>query len=351
MAVISSQQRAGQVSEAKLRSKFQGLVFLVIWPGANILLLGAILLDLGVLGTQLFIPAAIRIWFLFSFAFLAIKLIDKTFPQIYVQRGFLLRFFFHAGLIMLSASIFSPIVEIPESVLSKKVEIVPLTLFLLQVSVYLTVLNTLEQKERLYKTELVLNRSELNVLRAQSNPHFLFNTLNLLISEISSDPRNAKEIVYDLADLLRSTVKIAQQTFTTVSHELKLAELYLKLQQKRFKDRLSYEIILADSQKDFQIPVLILQPVVENSIKHAVAPFTLSAKITITVNSTPKQLTITVADTAPPFDDANITEGEGFRIIRKTLELHYPGRYSINLESTEKGGVFTLQLPAVDTSH
>jgi len=192
---------------------------------------------------------------------------------------------------------------------------------------------------------LALQETELNMLRSQSNPHFLFNTLNLITSEISADPDNAKEIVFDLADLLRSNIKMVQKRFTTVAEEMKLVNLYLAIQQKRFKDRLSFHIDLDPDTKQLKMPALLLQPVVENTVKYAVAPYAAKAHIAVVTQVKQNKLYICFKDTGPAFDDTQIIEGNGFRILRETLALHYRDDYKLELRSTADGGELKLRLP------
>jgi LytS/YehU family sensor histidine kinase len=240
----------------------------------------------------------------------------------------------------------SPVVDPSFYADTPRVIVVPLALLFTQILVYVAVLHIFEQQQKSFETQLILKEFELNVLRAQSNPHFLFNTLNLITSEIIDNPENALEIVYDLSDLLRSNIALSNQAFTTVSEEFHLVELFLTLQQKRFKERLDYEMDIGEGTQNLKIPALLLQPAIENAIKHAVAPYPESAKIQVRSFKSGARLVVEITDSGPNFDDQKVIEHEGFRILRKTLSLHYPSENDLTLTSTEHGGLLHLSFPA-----
>jgi len=209
------------------------------------------------------------------------------------------------------------------------------------------VLRLFAQQKRSFEIAANLKEAELGVLRAQSNPHFLFNTLNLIASEISRDAENAKNIVFDLADLLRSNLKMAQQSGVTLSAELRLVSLYLTLQQQRFRDRLTFNVDVEPGTEGLAVPALLLQPVIENTVKWAVAPFAAAAHIELRAHRRDDVLDIEICDTGPVFDDASVVEGNGFRILRQTLELHYPGQWDVALTSTPDGRRMRIRFPAI----
>lgn len=332
------------------RKRVQAAAFLLIWPGINTLLITAVLIDLNALFASVWLPTVTKLWLANVSAFAVIRLVESRYPNFTVNVSFWRQLILNVVIILSIMALFSPSLELPESIRVQQVKAVPVLIMFLEITIYLGVLYILNQQERSYETALTLQEAELNVLRAQSNPHFLFNTLNLITSEISNDPENAKEIVYDLADLLRGSVKLAQQPITSIEEELKLVDLYLKLQQKRFKDRLTYEIETPDTSKNYQIPALLLQPIVENTIKHAVAPYASKAHIKISIVAGQSRLEILFQDSGPPFDDKNIVEGNGFRILRKTLALNYPSSHEMSLQSTPQGGLFSLSIPRIGST-
>lgn len=328
------------------RKQLQKLVFLVILPVTNLLFVSAVLYDIGKFNIQIIGNIAIRVWVIFGLAFVVFQSLEEYLPRVICKDCFICQLALHILIILGIGSFFAPVSAPPDSLPPMLPLVVPrFFIITLEITLYLIVLRTLDEQTIAFSTMLVLKESELNVLRSQSNPHFLFNTLNLINSEISEDPDNAKEIVYDLADLLRKYLKMAQQSFTTVSEELKLVNLYLTLQQKRFKNRLTFDIEVAHETHRLQIPSLLLQPVVENTIKYAVEPYAAKAHVKVETNLTDKNLVVVFKDTGPVFDDKAIEEGDGFRILRKTLDLHFANNYELSLKSTETGSEFKVCIP------
>lgn len=289
---------------------------------------------------------ALKLWFVFAFAFCVLKTIEVVSGKLLRSGSFFKRLFIHSIIIIGLLSLVSPIVDVAVYSDMPRVIVVPLALLLLQIVLYVTALHIYEQQQKAFETQLIVKESELNALRAQSNPHFLFNTLNLITSEIIEDPDNAVEIVYDLSDLLRTNIALSTQSFTSVSEEFNLITLFLTLQQKRFKDRLEYAVDTGEGTQNVKIPALLLQPAIENAIKHAVAPYPGSASIQVTSTINDGKLIIEVHDSGPAFEDDRIIEHEGFRILRKTLALHYPDNHHLSLKSSEHGGVLRIIMPA-----
>ena len=330
--------------------KLQALVFLLIWPGINLTFVLAVLFDLRRLDLQLFWPFAVSVWSNFFFAFLAFQLIERYLPKVARTECFVCQLLLHIGVIVGVGIINTPTFPFDPSTVQARVlestPIVPRFIVILEIAVYLAVRRMLIQNSKSYASALALRESELAVVRSQGNPHFMFNTLNLINAEISDDPENAKEILFDLADLLRKSLRLSQHTFTTVSDEAELARLYFTLQKKRFKRRLTFDIDIDEAVRDMRCPALLLQPVIENAVKHAVAPYAAPAHISLQATLQDHRLALIVKDTGPPFDESKVADGNGMRIVRKTLDLHYAGHYEMQLASRESGGEFSIRIPA-----
>ena len=123
-----------------------------------------------------------------------------------------------------------------------------------------------ERRER--ETERMSKEAELFKLRQQLQPHFLFNSLNSINSLIGSRPKEARSMVSQLSDFLRGTMRRDEQNFISLKEEMEHLRLYLDIEQVRFGHRLKVEIDCDDQLQDWQIPPLILQPLLENAIKH-----------------------------------------------------------------------------------
>lgn len=342
MLTNSKQQ---EPNDGPSRKHLQIRIFLFIWPAANLLFFSAVIYILGAFSIEVFLRFFAQLWLSLVVAFIAIQIAEKYYSRQFIYDQFWKKFLWHSLIILMCHALFAPITSLPESLEQKHVPIVPLALMLLQIALYVGVMHVLHAQSNAFKTALSMKETELKMLRAQSNPHFLFNTLNLISTEITDSPSNAKEIVYDLADLLRSNVRLAKQTFTPLEAEMEIVRLYLTLQQKRFKDRLTFEIHMDSATQEVAVPSLILQPVVENTVKHAVAPYAAKTHISVTAQKVSGQLNVVVKDSGPHFDDTEIIEGDGLRIIRRTLALHYPDAHQYHLNSTHHGGEFALTVP------
>lgn len=327
------------------KKHLQTLVFLLILPLANLLFATTIMYDIGNIELKVILHIALRLWLIFGLTWLVLSTLEQHLPILVNTEKFWQQLLLHTVIVVGFATVLSPLLapsinlQAPGSLIGPKVVV------MLEITLYLIVVRLLRQQQQAFVMALNLNESELNMLRSQSNPHFLFNTLNLIASEIAHDPDKAQEIVYDLSDLMRGNMKMAQQSQTSLAEETKLVKLYLNLQQKRFKERLSFDIQIQADANTCIIPALLLQPVVENAIKYAVAPYADKAHITVEAYTVVNKLTIQVKDSGPAFDDSNIKEGDGFRILRQTLDLQYASDYKMHLKSTESGGIFSLQVP------
>ncbi|MEO1231985.1 MAG: histidine kinase [Myxococcota bacterium] len=326
--------------------RLEASVFLGVLPALNTLIAASVLFNLDVPGVKAPFMAGLRLWATFGISLVLLRLARMSSTWASNRNAFWRQLVLHTAVILPIGLLFRPFIEVPQPLPSPRLSLAPRILLIMELAVYLVVVRTLKQQERWFATQSALREAELNVLRSQSNPHFLFNTLNLIASEVSRNPDNAKEIIFDLADLLRSSVRVAQQSSTTVAEEMERVRLYLRLQSQRFSDRLTFSMDIESSTEGLRIPALLLQPVVENTVKWAVAPNPTETHVHVSCTREDEQLVVVFSDTGPAFDDAHIQEGNGFRILRRTLELHYPGRWSARLHSTPEGGRLELRFPS-----
>lgn len=116
--------------------------------------------------------------------------------------------------------------------------------------------------------ELELNQTKLQLLKSQLQPHFLFNSLNSVVAEIDHSPENAQKMLINLSDILRETLESDFEKSISLKEELAILEKYLFIEKIRYEDQLNYEIQISENHQNWQVPKLILQPIVENAIKH-----------------------------------------------------------------------------------
>ena len=199
----------------------------------------------------------------------------------------------------------------------------------------LTYFRALQQKERLAaqlqlersQLESSLRQAQLDALRMQLNPHFLFNTLQTISVLMMDDTTAANRMLVRLSDLLRSTLKSSVDSFTLLSNEISFLRSYLEIEQIRFADRLCVQWNLEPGIERAFVPSLLLQPLVENSIRHGIARMSTPGVVTISGRIEDHLLHLSVADTGPGVSqepgDA-IGHGIGLSNTRKRLKQLYP---------------------------
>ncbi|MDO8795536.1 MAG: histidine kinase [Vicinamibacterales bacterium] len=166
--------------------------------------------------------------------------------------------------------------------------------------------------------------SELRALRAQINPHFLFNALTAIGYLIEHAPGRAVRTLMRLTTLLRAVLK-SEGEFTTLGQECHLIECYLDIERERFEERLTISLDVPDDLAAMTIPALIVQPLVENAIKHGVARARNGGSVTVRARVTSRgdEVAITVANTGAPLESAASTEGIGLRNVSRRLRCYY----------------------------
>jgi LytS/YehU family sensor histidine kinase len=198
------------------------------------------------------------------------------------------------------------------------------------------------------------SEAELRALRAQINPHFLFNALTTIGYLIQTAPPRALDTLMRLTALLRSVLR-SEGELTTLGHELELIEAYLDIERARFEQRLRVRIDVPQALKVLRIPQLLLQPIVENAVKHGIASqlrggeVAVTGRLELTVpNST---LVLVVHDSGPGVTIAELNrgraEGVGLTNIERRLACHYGAAASLSIGSDSKTGTTVeIRLPA-----
>ena len=188
--------------------------------------------------------------------------------------------------------------------------------------------------------ETQLTRAQLDALKMQLHPHFLFNTLNTISVLMEEDVGAANEMLLRLSDLLRAALKNNEAHEVTLEEELQFLAKYLQIEQARFQDRLKVRIDPAPETLAAYLPNLILQPLVENAIRHAVAPSTKVTTVEIRSRQHDGHLHLSVSDNGEGMIDHAIpTNGIGLRNTRARLEKLYGPHQDFRLETNAGGGV------------
>ena len=183
-----------------------------------------------------------------------------------------------------------------------------------------------------------LARSELQGLRNQIHPHFLFNTLNSIAALIHRDVEAADDMLADLGYLLRAYLTEDQEQESALGRELQLLGTYVRIQQRRFQDRLSWSADVAEDLLSAVVPTLLLQPLVENAILHGIASRSEPGHVHIAARKEESSLVIEVTDNGSGLT-ANCKEGLGLSNTRSRLTQLYADRQSFHIQSKENQGV------------
>ena len=197
-------------------------------------------------------------------------------------------------------------------------------LFVIWQALYFVVLAVRQYRSaELRESELAraLHLAELRLLKSQLNPHFLFNALNTVRSLIAHDPARAQDAVTRLASTLRYTLSSTQDEVVTLAQELEIVQDYLELESLRLEDRLTIDCVVSAEARGARIPVMLLQTVVENAVKHGIAELPAGGVLRIHGELRAGELVIDVENPRPTTPPRSTSEGIGLRNAAERLRL------------------------------
>ncbi len=202
--------------------------------------------------------------------------------------------------------------------------------------------------EETIRLQAQLALARLDVLRSQLNPHFLFNTLNAVSALVDRDPRGARRMIARLSDLLRYTLEEGTEQEVPLHRELDLLDEYIELMQIRFQGKLNVTVRVDDAVRNALVPNLVLQPIVENAMKHGVGQVAspVEGEIIIRARRVGDDLVITVADSGPGPGSGRERGGVGLTNTNARLRELYGARYRVTLKAgAERGTEAEIVLP------
>jgi LytS/YehU family sensor histidine kinase len=200
---------------------------------------------------------------------------------------------------------------------------------------------------RMAEVRSLTTEAELRALRAQLNPHFLFNALNTISFLIGTAPNRAQATLLKLTSLLRAVLRSSANA--TLAEEIALVSAYLEIEQARFEDRLRVVIDVPFELQRLRIPPLVVQPLVENAIKHGIANSRNGGEVAIIARADGGDLLLTVRNSGRQTSDIEIAHGRrrgvGLANLEARLKHHYHGTARLTLTPTPSETVAIVAMP------
>lgn len=218
------------------------------------------------------------------------------------------------------------------------------------VSVPIKIWDSIRLEMNLEENQRLLLKARMDALTSQINPHFLFNTLNTVSSLVRYDPDRAREVVIKLSNILRRLLR-QHETFVPLRDELEFIDNYLDIEVARFgRDKLQFFKEVEEETLDAFVPSMLLQPIVENAIKHGLAPKLAGGEIRLRTHRQDGRLMITVEDNGTGIPEHRLPEvydgGIGFRNVRERLRLIYGNDFRMDISSGPgRGTLISIDIP------
>lgn len=232
-------------------------------------------------------------------------------------------FFYHKQLMLVSYSILSSIY------------LGGATGFVYALTNYLDI----QRKRKFDEKELELSRlrelktkAELDALHSKINPHFLYNSLNSIADLSVTDGRKARKMTIALSDLFRYSINYSNNNYSTVKDEVEMANVYLQIEKIRFEDKLNYSLQVEEELSHYLVPRFVLQPLVENAVKHGLKATGQMTEINLEVKKKGTGLVMNITDTGPLFP-AELNPGYGVKSVFDKLDLLFPGNYEMRFSN------------------
>ncbi|MDD4107821.1 MAG: histidine kinase [Prolixibacteraceae bacterium] len=191
-------------------------------------------------------------------------------------------------------------------------------------------IDLIEAKERGEKALLLAQKSQLLMLRYQLNPHFLFNALNSIQALIYENPNHADEMITELSEFLRFTIKDKDKLFIPLGKEVEIVKKYLSIEKTRFPDRLEYLVNVSSHAFNQEVIAFILQPFVENAVKYGMKTSKEKLSIVIDGYTENDKLFLKITNSGHWVDNAE-ESGTGIQNVFDRLNNAYPGKYQLNI--------------------
>lgn len=206
----------------------------------------------------------------------------------------------------------------------------------------------IERKRKFDEKELELTRlrelkakAELDALHSKVNPHFLYNALNSIADLSVTDGKKARKMTVALADLFRYSINYSNNNYSSIREEIEMAEVYLQIEKIRFEDKLNYHIHTNPELHHYLVPRFVIQPLVENAVKHGLKATGQMTDILLEVKAEGGNIIMNVVDNGPAFP-TELNAGYGVKSVYDKLDLLFPGQYEIHFSNQPRKQVSVI---------
>ena len=201
-------------------------------------------------------------------------------------------------------------------------------------------------EEAALRYQVLMREAELKAFKAQVDPHFLFNSLNAVASMCGTRPAEAREMAQRMADFFRQTLRVGSLERITLGQEIDLVSRYLAIEQVRFGERLRFQLDVEDAARERPVPPLILQPLVENAVRHGIASMIEGGTIVLDASVRNGTLRIRLQNPADPDRVQSRGEGIGLQNARGRLAAISGGRAAFRTDEKEGNFIVEMEIPA-----
>ena len=202
-----------------------------------------------------------------------------------------------------------------------------------------------ERRQRELRLEVLTREAELTAIKAQLQPHFLFNALNSIMALVEQDPAEARRMLIRLSSLLHSVFDRLDEPEVPLERELETIRDYLEIERIRFGDRISFRIDADAAARQLPVPPFLLQPIVENAVKHGIEPHAHPGTVTVTGQLDGDRLRLSVADSGGGINGSTSGHGRGLELTRRRLATAYGNDATLRSERRQDVFTVTLDLP------
>ncbi len=254
----------------------------------------------------------------------------------------------HTSLLWLLRSLLYPLFGLPAYDYGIMIARYPMEFFhdVIAYGVIVSVLYLFDRHVRAVQLEATLARTRLENLRLQLQPHFLFNALNTISSVIYEDPRRADTMIASLSELLRATIDDSDAPLVPLEREIATLERYLDVMRKRFEDRLTVEVRIDADVRQALVPHLLLQPLVENSIRHGADPRSHVVNVTLVARRDGQRISLGIRDRGCGLPEGRLRRGTGLTNTAERLTQLYGPEHALAFENCADGGLLvTVAVP------